>query len=302
LNRDAVRSSVAVRLGLPDGVGVKKDSKADGLVTVLLDAIRQHDKSLSLQRLNGWQAALFPTGYSGLAKIRVGRLRGDEPMRVVSGPLGREKIHYEAPPRQMMEKELQLFLDWWNAPKTEMDGILRAAAAHLRFVTIHPYEDGNGRLARALTDMALAQDERSKVRFYSISSVIMKRKSEYYQVLEDVQNCRTEVTEWFAWFLKTFIEAINGSQNIIANVFKRAEFQKKHGQTSLNERQKKVVQKLLESGPHGFEGELTTKKYVGMTKTSRATAFREIDDLLKKGFLRYSGGKGRSVRYELDWE
>jgi len=183
-----------------------------------------------------------------------------------------------------------------------MDGILRAAMAHLRFVTIHPYEDGNGRIARALTDMALAQDEKSNVRFYSISSRIMKRRDDYYRVLEDVQNCRVAVTGWFVWFLGTFVNAVEDSQNIVAHVFQRAEFWKAHAQTPLNERQRKVVQKLLESGPRGFEGGLTTRKYAGMTKASRATAFREIDDLREKDIIRYVGGKGRSVRYDLNWK
>ena len=168
-NRDAVRSSVAVRLGLPEGVG-PVDRNAEGLVEVLLDAVRFHDGPLTLKRLNRWQAALFPTGYSGLKRIRVGRLRGMELMQVVSGPIGKETVHFEALPRERLEEEMRAFLTWWNDSYERMDGVLRAAAAHLRFVTIHPYEDGNGRLARALTDMALTQDEKSRIRFYSVSS------------------------------------------------------------------------------------------------------------------------------------
>lgn len=298
LNRDAVRSSVAIRLGLPHGVTIK-DRNVDGLVDVLLDAMRNHDARLTLARLNGWQAALFPTGYSGLKKIRTGELRGSAQMQVVSGHIGKERVHFEAPPKKQVTSELRLFLEWWNSSLGNMDGILRAASAHLRFITIHPYEDGNGRIARALTDMALAQDEKLGIRFYSVSSEIMKRREEYYTVLENVQRCRVGVTEWFVWFLHCVTDAIEHSQDVIAHVFQRAEFWKKHAHTPLNERQKKVITKLLEAGTEGFTGGLTTRKYVGMTKTSRATAFREIQDLLEKGVLRHSVGKGRSVKYDL---
>lgn len=300
LNRDAVRSSVAVRLGLPHGVGIKQDRNADGLVDVLLDAIRFHDKPLTIERLHGWQAALFPTGYSGLHKIRVGAVRGDEPMQVISGAIGKTKIHFEAPPREQVERELRLFTAWWGSSPGNMDGMLRAAAAHLRFVTIHPYEDGNGRIARALTDMALAQDEKSRMRMYSLSSQIVRTKEEYYTVLEDVQKCRVDVTEWFLWFLQSVVAAIESSQETVAHVFAKAEFWKKHAQTLFNERQQKVIQKLLDAGPQGFEGGLTTRKYVGITKTSKMTAYREITDLLEKGVLRHAAGKGRSVSYELN--
>ena len=300
LNRDAVRSSVAVRLGLPHGV-IVKDRNADGLVEVLLDAIRNNDKALTLARLNGWQAALFPTGYSGLKKIKSGQLRGNEPMQVVSGSYGKEKVHFEAPPKEQTKKELQLFINWWNNSLGDMDGILRSATAHLRFITIHPYEDGNGRIARALTDAALAQDEHLKVRFYSVSSQIMKTREDYYKVLENVQGCRADVTQWFLWYLTCVREAIENSQSVIAQVFKRAEFWKKHTHIQLNERQRKVITRLLEAGEGGFAGGLTTRKYTAMTRTSRATAFREINDMLEKGVFRHSAGKGRSVRYEIVW-
>jgi Fic family protein len=301
LNRDAVRSSVAVRLGLPHGLNVKIDRNVDGLVEMLLDAVRKNDKPLSLSRLNGWQASLFPTGYSRLKKVRAGRLRGSEPMCVVSGPIGKEKIHFEAPSEEQAKRELKAFIDWWPGSFGKMDGILRAAAAHLRFITIHPYEDGNGRIARALTDMALAQDEKLRVRFYSVSSQIVKNREEYYDILENVQRCRVDVTEWFLWFLKCVADAVDNSEDIISNVFKRAEFWNIHTQAQLNERQRKVILKMLEAGPGGFMGGLTTRKYVAMTKASRATAFREINDLLEKGILCHAGGEGRSVRYEIVW-
>ena len=300
LKRDAVRSSVAVRLGLPRGVGAP-DRNIDGLVGVLLDAVRFHDKSLTLERLNGWQAALFPSGYSGLIKIATGKLRGKAPMQIVSGPIGKEKVHFEASPKDRLDEEMLLFLKWWNSSLGRMDGVLRAAAAHLRFVTIHPYEDGNGRLARALTDMALAQDEKLKVRFYSVSSEIMRMRDEYYKILEDVQRCRVDATEWFLWFIKCVTASIEHSRDIIANVFARVDFWNQHAQTQLNERQKKVVNRMLKAGPGNFAGGLTTRKYVSIAKVSRATAFRGIADMLNKKVLRQLPGKGRSVHYDLIW-
>ncbi len=300
LNREAVRSSVAVRLGLPRGIGAH-DINIDGLIDVLLDAVRFHDKALTLGRLNGWHAALFPTGYSGLRRIRAGRLRGHEPMQIVSGPIGKEKVHFEALPKSRLDDEMRLFLRWWDSSSGTMDGILRAAATHLRFVTIHPYEDGNGRLARALTDMALAQDEKLKVRFYSVSAEIMRRRNEYYKILENVQRRGVDITEWFLWFIKCVTASIGDSRDIIAAVFMKVDFWNQHARDQLNERQKKVIDRMLEGGPGQFIGGLTTRKYVGMTKTSRATAFREIADMLHKRVLRNLPGKGRSVRYDLVW-
>ena len=300
LNRDAVRSSVAIRLGLPKGVSAH-DRNIDGLVDVLLDAVRFHDKHLTTKRLNGWHAALFPSGYSGLRKIRTGALRGEAIMQIVSGPIGKEKVHFEAVPKDRLDEEMRLFLQWWNSSQNSIDGILRAAAAHLRFVTIHPYEDGNGRLARALTDMALAQDEKLKVRLYSVSSEIMRSRDEYYKILEDVQRCRVDITEWFLWFIKCLTASIEHSRDIIAGVFLRVDFWNQHAQTELNERQKKVINRILEAGPGNFAGGLTTRKYVSIAKTSRATAFREIADMLDKKILRQLSGKGRSVHYDLIW-
>ncbi len=300
LNHEAVRSSVAVRLGLPHGIG-PHDRHVDGLVDVLLDAVRFHDKPLTLERLNGWHAALFPSGYSGLRKIKTGKVRGSEPMQIVSGPVGKEKVHFEALPKDRLGEEMRLFLKWWNSSQGSMDGILRAATAHLRFLTIHPYEDGNGRLARALTDMALAQEEKLKVRFYSVSSEIMRSRSKYYKILEDVQQCRLDVTEWFLWFVKCVAASIENSRDIIAGVFMKVDFWNQHAQDELNERQKKVINRMLETGPGNFAGGLATRKYVSIAKTSRATAFREISDMLDKKILRQLPGKGRSVHYDLIW-
>ncbi|MFH1856356.1 MAG: Fic family protein [Candidatus Omnitrophota bacterium] len=299
LGREAVRSSVAVRLGLP-GIGAH-DRNIEGLVDVLLDAVRFHDKALTLERLNGWQAALFPTGYSGLNKIKTGKPRGSEPMQIVSGAIGKEKVHFEAVPKEQLDEEMRLFLKWWKSSLSSMDGILRAAMAHLRFVTIHPYEDGNGRLARVLTDMALAQDEKLKVRFYSVSSQIMRVREEYYKILEDVQKCRTKETEWFLWFIECIASAIEHSKDTIGNVFARVEFWNRHAQTELNERQKKVLNCMLEAGSGNFIGGLTTRKYVGIAKVSRATAFREIADMFDKKILCQLPGAGRSVHYDVIW-
>jgi Fic family protein len=210
-------------------------------------------------------------------------------------------VHFEALPKERLNEEMRLFLKWWQASKDSMDGILRAAETHLRFLTIHPYEDGNGRLARALTDMALAQDEKSKVRFYSVSSEIMNSRGEYYKVLENVQRCRVDVTQWYLWFIQCVSAAIEHSQDIIANVLARFDFWNRHAQTKINDRQKKIVNRILEAGPGNFTGGLTTRKYVSIAKVSRATAFREIADLLEKKVLRQLPGRGRSVHYDLLW-
>lgn len=302
LDPQVVRSSVARHLGLREAGLIPASRSVDGLVEVILDATQKHDKPLSAARLKGWHAALFPSGYSGLHKIRVGQWRGKEPMRVVSGPMGKERIHFEAPPGEVVEKEIRKFLHWWEASRGNTDGILRAGLAHLYFVTIHPFEDGNGRIARALTDMALAQDEKLNVRYYSLSSQIMEERKGYYDILEKcTRGDSTEVTKWLNWFLECFERAIKRSDKIIGNVLGKADFWQEHAQTPLSQRQKKVLEHMLDAGPGGFEGGLTTRKYVGIAKVSRATAFREIADLLDKKILRQLSGRGRSVRYELIW-
>ncbi len=300
LSREAVRSSVAVKLGLPKGVGTP-DRHADGLVDVLLDAVRFHDKPLTQARLNGWHASLFPTGYTGMRKIRVGKLRGEEPMQIVSGPLGKEKVHFEALPRKLLDQEMCYFLKWWQTSADHMDGILRAAQAHLHFLTIHPYEDGNGRLARALTDMALTQDEKIKVRYYSVSSEIVRRRNDYYQILENVQKCRVDVTAWYLWFIQCIQSSIEQSREMITGVLLRHDFWNKNAQTLLTDRQKKIINRILEAGPGNFEGGLTTRKYVNIAGVSRATAFREISDLVDKNILQRLSGSGRNVHYDLIW-
>lgn len=302
LNRQSVRSSVARKLGLSHAGLPAPNRAVDGLVDVLLEATRNYDKPLTAARLKRWQAALFPTGYSGLSRIRVGKWRGSHPMRVVSGAVGREKIHYEAPPGERVEKEMRLFLSWWSSTKDKEDGLLRAGLAHFFFVTIHPFEDGNGRIARALTDMALAQDEKLATRFYSLSSQIMEERGDYYEILERSQKGHGDLTEWLKWFLECHIRAVNGSTKLVGDVFAKGYFWQEHDKVLMNERQRKVINRLLDAGKEGFEGGLTTRKYVSMAKTSRATAFREISDLVKKGFLRQKSAKGgRSVSYDLHW-
>lgn len=302
LNPQMVRSSVARHLGLREAGLIPATRSIDGLVEVILDATQKYDKVLSATRLKGWQAALFPSGYSGLHKIRVGQWRGKEPMRVVSGPVGREKIHFEAPPGETVKAEIQEFLRWWESSRKTMDGILRAGLAHLYFVTVHPFEDGNGRIARALTDMALAQDEKLKVRYYSLSSQIMEERKGYYDILEKcTKSDNVDVTKWLAWFLECFGHAVQRSDKIIGNVLAKADFWQEHAQAELNERQKKVLNRMLDAGVGGFAGGLTTRKYVSIAKTSRATAFREIAEMLDKKILRQLPGKGRSVHYDLIW-
>jgi len=302
LNPQMVRSSVARHLGLREAGLIPATRSVDGLVEVILDATQKYGKALSADRLKGWHAALFPSGYSGLHKIRVGQWRGKEPMQVVSGPMGKERIHFEAPPGETVEAEMRQFLRWWELSRKDTDGILRAGLAHLYFVIIHPFEDGNGRIARALTDMALAQDEKLQVRYYSLSSQIMEERRGYYDILEKcTKSDSVDVTKWLVWFLECFERAVQRSDKIIGNVLAKADFWQEHVQTELNERQKKVLERVLNAGPGGFEGGLTTRKYVSIAKVSRATAFREISDLLEKKILHQLPGKGRSVHYDLVW-
>lgn len=305
LMRDSVRSSVARHLGLSqagDRVGpATRDRHIDGLVEILLDATRNYDKPLTVKRLQSWHAALFPTGYSGLHKIRAGKWR-TKPMQVVSGSVGKEKVHYQAPPAERLDKEMKDFLIWWEKSNGKMEGFLRAAIAHFWFVTIHPFDDGNGRIARVLTDMALAQDEKLAMRFYSLSSQIMEERNDYYDVLEKCSKGKSDITAWLLWFLGCTDRAIQKSEMIIGNVLAKADFWQRFSQITMNERQRKVVNRLLDTGVGQFEGGLTTRKYVSLAKASRATAFREIANLVeKKVLIQDPKSKGRSVRYDLNW-
>jgi len=302
LDREAVRFYVARRLGLPQAGLKAPDRNADGLVDVILDATANYKKPLTAARLKSWQAALFPTGYSGLSKVRVGRWRGKTPMRVVSGPVGRERVHFEAPPGSRVNSEMRAFFNWWEKGSHNMEGLLRAGTAHFYFVAIHPFEDGNGRIARALTDMALAQDEGLPKRYYSLSARIMKDRKAYYDILERSSKGTLDITKWLLWFLECYSGAIQDSESAILKVLRKAAFWQKHAQTILNTKQQKVINRLLEAGPGGFAGGLSTRKYVAITKVSRATAYRDITDLVNKKILIHSKAKGRSVSYELSIE
>ena len=299
LDRETVRSSVARRLGLPTAGLKPSDRNIEGLVDVLLNATTNYSNPLTVKRLKSWQAALFPTGYSGLSKVRVGKWRDKRPMQVISGPIGREKIHFQAPPSDRLDSEIKGFITWWQNRSKNIDGLLRAGIAHLYFVTIHPFEDGNGRIARALTDMALAQDENLANRYYSLSSAIMAERKSYYDILEKTQKGTLEITDWLLWFLKCYICSIQESEKSIFKALQKGAFWQQHAQTILNKNQQKVINRLLDTGAGNFEGGLTTRKYVSMTKTSRATAYRDITDLVEKKILVSSKAKGRSVSYEL---
>ena len=301
-NVNSVRSSVARQLGLSFAGTKPIDRHVDGLVEILLDATKHYEKPLSAQQLKLWQSALFPTGFSGLHKIRVGQWRGKEPMQIVSGAIGREKIHFEAPPEDRIESEMKLFFKWWKDSQGVTEGFLRAAIAHFWFVVIHPFEDGNGRIARALTDMALAQDEKNSVRFYSLSSQIMEEREAYYCVLEKCSKGSGDITLWLLWFLESLLHSMEKSEHLIRKILAKAHFWHQHSEKDFNVRQRKIVNRLLDSGQGEFIGGLTTRKYVALTKVSRATAFREISDLVGKKVLVQTSTQGRNVSYDLNWE
>ena len=301
----AVRSSVARRLGLSTaGMVSTKNQQADGVVQILLDATQNYKQALTPERLFGWHAALFPTGYSGIHKISVASWRDDRngPMRVVSGPIGREKIHYQAPPATRLAAETNRFFCWWDDSRVELDGLLRAGIAHLWFVTVHPFEDGNGRVARALTEMALAQDENLSTRYYSLSSQIMAERDDYFGILDRTNKGKGDITEWMRWFLACTSRAILSSNKLLSNVMLKARFWKHYAQANIKDRQIKVLNRLLDAGPGGFEGGLTNRKYAGMTHVSRATAQRELADLVQKGILCPNPGGGRSTNYDICWD
>ena len=302
LDPAGVRSSVARKLGLPTAGMRTPDVKTDAVVDILLDAARYYNKSLSEERLKRWHAALFPDGYSGFHKITAGRWRTEE-MEIVSGPEGRQRIHYKAPPANTLTTEMNTFLHWLNnVHAANIDGLSRAALAHYWFVAIHPFDDGNGRIARALTDMTLAQDEMLSTRFYSLSNQIMKERDDYYAVLEKCSNGKGEITQWQEWFLGCFQRAVASSQELINRVLVKARFWQEFAATELNPRQKKVISKLLDTGEGNFEGNLAAQNYRTLTKTTKATTSRDLEDLLQKGVLRRLAGGGRSTRYDLVWE
>jgi Fic family protein len=298
---DVVRSSVARHLGLPTAGLPEAPRAVDGLVEVLLDATGRHAAPLTRERLCRWQAALFPTGRSGLRSIRVGTLRGRAPMRVVSGRFGRERVHFEAPPRARLGAELARFLRWFDESRGQVEGLVRAGLAHLWFVSLHPFEDGNGRLARAVTDMALAQDEGQPMRLFSLSAQLLRVRSAYYAALESAQRGDLDVTDWLVFFLAQVEAAATASEATIATTLAKARFWVRHQSSDVNPRQRKVLNRLLDAGPGGFEGGMSTRKYASLTRTSRATAYRDLADLVAKSCLRPTGRGGRSATYEIAW-
>lgn len=297
LNVESVRSSIARRMGVEIGALAPVDRYVEGVVEMVLDATGNAGAPVDRARLFGWHAALFPTGYSGLAAIKVGAWRDDVggPMQVVSGPIGRQRVHYEAPPADRMERETERFLDWLNGPTNEPP-LIKAGLGHLWFVTLHPFDDGNGRIARAIGDLLLARADGSPQRFYSLSAQIQRDRKTYYEMLERTQKGSLEVTDWLRWFLDSLHRAIDQAQLTLDAVLAKARFWQHWGPQSLNARQVKMLNKLLDD----FDGKLTSSKWAAIAKCSPDTALRDITDLLDKGVLRKADGGGRSTSYELE--
>jgi Fic family protein len=296
LDKDQVRSSIARRLGMDVGALPKADRNVEGVVEMMLDATQKFAEPLTQDRLFAWHAALFPTGRSGMRKIIVGAFRddGDGPMQVVSGPIGRERVHYEAPKADRLEQEVSAFLDWFE-DTTPADLVLKSALAHLWFVTIHPFDDGNGRIARAIADMMLARSEGSSQRFYSMSAQIRNERDAYYDILEATQKGELDITRWLAWFLDCLERALEGAEDMLGDVLAKARFWERIKSAAINERQRAVLNRLLD----GFDGKLNTSKWAKLTKVSTDTALRDITDLVDKGILRKDVGGGRSTSYSL---
>ena len=296
LNPDTVRSSVAQRLGLDIGALAPSDRHVDGVVDMVLDATLNHHSPLSCERLCAWHAAMFPTGYSGLSKINVGAWRDDAngAMQVVSGPLHRQTVHYEAPPAAVLEAEMTEFVRWFERNSHD-DPVIKAGLAHLWFVTIHPFEDGNGRIALAIGDLVLARADQSSQRFYSLSAQIQQERKDYYDELERAQKGTLDVTEWLSWFLGCLLRAIERAEKTLSLVLDKAAYWKRFAGTPLNERQIKLINRLHD----GFVGKLTSSKWAAIAKCSTDTALRDISDLLEKGLLIRSQASGRSTSYEL---
>jgi Fic family protein len=296
LDRDQVRSSIARRLGMEiDGLA-PADRDVEGVVEMMLDATQSYSAPLTAERLFGWHASLFPTGYSGIRKIEIGRWRDDAkgPMQVVSGAVGRERVHFEAPAAKRLKKEMTQFLKWFNRTD-DTDPVVRAGVAHLCFVTIHPFDDGNGRIARAIADMLLARSEQSSQRFYSMSAQIRIERKTYYDTLEKTQKGGLDITPWLEWFLGCLDRAFDGTEETLASVLRKARFWETHANTSFNDRQRLMLNKLLD----GLEGKLTSSKWATIAKCSQDTALRDIQYLVNQGILAKDPGGGRSTSYSL---
>jgi Fic family protein len=296
LDLEAVRSSVARRLGLDIGALSPSDRHVDGMVDVVLDATVNYAQPLTIERLFGWHAALFPTGYSGHTRIQVGQWRTDAsgPMEVVSGPVGREKVHFTAPPAASLPAQAQIFLEWFEAAPAG-DALVKAGLAHLWLVTLHPFDDGNGRLSRAVGDMALARAEGTPQRFYSLSAQIQRERKTYYDQLEATQKGALDVTAWLRWFLASLLRAVQGADALLSGVLDKAQFWQRWAGTPMNARQSKVLNRVLD----GMEGKLTNTKWAALGQCSADSALRDINDLLAKGVLQRLEGGGRSTGYLL---
>jgi Fic family protein len=296
LHHNQVRSSIARKLGIEIAGSVESDRNVDGVVEMMIDATQNCFNPLTKKRLFAWHSALFPTGRSGMQKIITGSWRKDNsgPMQVVSGAMGKEKVHFEAPHSDLIKNELSVFLDWFNQ-ENKIDIVLKAAIAHLWFVTIHPFDDGNGRITRALTDMLLAQSDKSNQRFYSMSAQIRIERKQYYEILEKTQRGNLNITNWLQWFLQCLINALNNTESVLNKVLFKGNFWNKHSITIMNERQKKLLNMLLDN----FDGKLTSSKWAKITKCSKETAIRDINDLIEKGILQKEEEGGRSTNYEL---
>lgn len=300
LNVESVRSSIARRLGVDIGALAPVDRHVEGVVDMVLDATRNCQAPLTRERLFGWHAALFPTGYSGLSRINVGAWRDDAagPMQVVSGPIGRQRVHFEAPPAASIEMEVARFLAWLNASTAETKGepaLIKAALGHLWFVTLHPFDDGNGRIARAIGDLLLARIDGGSHRFYSLSAQIQRDRKHYYDILERTQKGTLDVTAWLLWFLATLQQAVAQAQHTLDTVLAKARFWQRWATTPMNERQVKLLNRMLD----GFDGKLTSSKWAAIAKCSPDTALRDISELMSHGVLRKSEAGGRSTSYEL---
>lgn len=296
LNEEEVRSSIAKRLGIDVGGYLPARRDVDGIVEMMLDATQNYASPLTAERLFGWHAALFPTGRSGLHRITVGAWRPPEagPMQVVSGPFGRERVHFEAPSADRLDREMTRFLEWLNRNEP-LDAVLKAGIAHLWFVTIHPFEDGNGRIARAIADMALARADRTKNRFYSMSSQIEAERRDYYTQLEAQQRGTLDITSWLSWFLACLDRALVRADETLTAVNTKAKLWQLINRLPVNERQRTIINRLID----GFQGNLTTSKYAKITRSSSDTALRDIRELLTRGILIQNPGGGRSTSYRL---
>ena len=298
LNRNSVRSSISKKLGINIDIKDNSNDQSDGLVDILFDATINYDKNFTLERLFGWHNALFPKGYNFITKINIAEFRGDEDMQIVSGSIGKEKVHYIAPPRTNLDQEMDMFLKWLNDDSNL--SIIKAGIAHLWFVIIHPMDDGNGRITRTLTDMLLSRDAKQTYKMYSISQAILNDKKGYYKALEKASECNIDITQWLEWFLNTMLLSLKNAKENIGIVLEKTVFWDTHKQTILNERQIKVLNKLLDVGSNNFQGGINTRKYARLTKVSKPTASRELKDLVEKYCLiQNEGTAGRNISYKI---